>query len=578
MLHELIKALRPLIWSLFLAVLVGMLASVSSIGLMGLSAWLIASAALQPPLYTLSLAILGVRFCGIMRAVFRYLERYLTHSAGFTMFMNFRQSVLQRIISSLPFLRQTADGDAFDIIINAVDGIRDAFLRFFLPPLTATLVCICAAIWLGFFDLMLTMILLTAWLIFVVVMPIYVLHLYHSRHKQINETDYSLTQEVIEFYEGNNELLAYGYDDDRLQHSSRAIEVYQQEKNEVFALKNKIDTMSEIITSLLFIAVIIAVIHCVNYNGMNAVMAITVLLTLQAILEILMVIPSLAEQINEAQVQWHSLKPFLQERRKNAVIDEKSSSRCFRKKSGAVILQAVNLSFGYDKIIAGGLNFCLHKGKRTLLLGESGSGKSTLFYVLTRLIYPSTGEIYLNGIPYARLSEEAVRKHFAVSFQEHHLLDLSIRDNFKLLYPDIDDEKIMVSLRKVHLDEFVKRKSEGLDYKIGSGGINLSGGQRHRLQLAICTAYHKDIVLLDEPTAGLDIISAGDFLQQLFADTDSDEPTTYLVSSHDLSIVKYFDDVIIFDDGKFIEQGEIKTLLQNKNSYLFKLLTYDNLL
>ncbi len=575
MLYELIKALRPLIWSLSLAILVGMLASVSSIGLMGLSAWLIASAALQPPLYTLSLAILGVRFCGIMRAVFRYLERYLTHSAGFTMFMNFRQSVLQRIIDSLPFLRQTADGDAFDIIVNAVDGIRDAFLRFFLPPLTATLVCLCAAIWLGFFDLMLVVILLIAWLVFVVVMPIYVLYLYRS-HQRINKTDYSLTQEVIEFYEGNNELLAYGYDEDKLQQSNKAIEIYQQEKNELFALKNKTDAVSEMIASLLFIAIIIAVIHCVNNNGMNAVVAITVLLTLQAILEILMMIPSLAEQINEAQVQWHSLKPFLQEHRKRVITGEKSSRGL--KKYDEVMLQAVNLSFGYDKIIASGLNFCLRKGKRTLLLGESGSGKSTLFYVLTRLIYPSAGEIYLNDVPYSRLSEEAVRKYFAVSFQEHHLLDLSIRDNFKLLYPDIDDEKIMMSLRKVHLDEFVKQKNEGLDYQIGSGGINLSGGQRHRLQLAICTAYRKDIVLLDEPTAGLDIVSAGDFLQQLWANADLDECITYLVSSHDLSIVKYFDDVIIFDDGKLIEQGEIKTLLQNKNSYLFKFLAYDNLL
>ena len=79
---------------LLLAILVGTISTLSSISLMGLSAWLIASAALQPPLYVLSLAIVGVRFCGVMRAVFRYLERYFTHKVGFSLFTSFRVFVL----------------------------------------------------------------------------------------------------------------------------------------------------------------------------------------------------------------------------------------------------------------------------------------------------------------------------------------------------------------------------------------------------------------------------------------------------------------------------------------------------
>lgn len=83
MVQILSNMIRPVVWSLLLAILVGTISTLSSISLMGLSAWLIASAALQPPLYVLSLAIVGVRFCGVMRAVFRYLERYFTHKVGF---------------------------------------------------------------------------------------------------------------------------------------------------------------------------------------------------------------------------------------------------------------------------------------------------------------------------------------------------------------------------------------------------------------------------------------------------------------------------------------------------------------
>ena len=124
MINEIKTISRPVIFILSVAVLVGTLAGLSSISLMGLSAWLIASAALQPPLYVLSLAIVGVRFCGIMRAVFRYLERYLSHKAGFVLFMRFRVFMLAKIIAALPFKRQSSNGDVFTIIVEAIDKIR----------------------------------------------------------------------------------------------------------------------------------------------------------------------------------------------------------------------------------------------------------------------------------------------------------------------------------------------------------------------------------------------------------------------------------------------------------------------
>ena len=114
MVQILSNMIRPVVWSLLLAILVGTISTLSSISLMGLSAWLIASAALQPPLYVLSLAIVGVRFCGVMRAVFRYLERYFTHKVGFSLFTSFRVFVLTKIIKALPFKQQTENGEIYE--------------------------------------------------------------------------------------------------------------------------------------------------------------------------------------------------------------------------------------------------------------------------------------------------------------------------------------------------------------------------------------------------------------------------------------------------------------------------------
>ena len=171
MVQILSNMIRPVVWSLLLAILVGTISTLSSISLMGLSAWLIASAALQPPLYVLSLAIVGVRFCGVMRAVFRYLERYFTHKVGFSLFTSFRVFVLTKIIKALPFKQQTENGDAFDLIVNAVDNLRDSFLRFFLPPIITTISVFILSIWFFLYSYDLMILLISSWLIFMIVIP-----------------------------------------------------------------------------------------------------------------------------------------------------------------------------------------------------------------------------------------------------------------------------------------------------------------------------------------------------------------------------------------------------------------------
>ena len=208
-----------------------------------------------------------------------------------------------------------------------------------------------------------------------------------------------------------------------------------------------------------------------------------------------------------------------------------------------------------------------------MLLGESGCGKSTLFYVLTKVLEPMKGNIFLHEKNYQELTTADIEENIAVSFQNHHLFQMSIKENFRMIYPKITDEEIIISLNSVDLKQFATKK--GLDYQINQDGNNLSGGQKHRLQLAICLAKQKNIILLDEPTAGLDIKSAKSFLNKLIS---SYNDTTMFVSSHDLSLLDYFDDVIILANKTIIEQGEIKRLLQDRKTFLSKLINYHNMI
>ena len=370
------------------------------------------------------------------------------------------------------------------------------------------------------------------------------------------------------FYDGSKELYAYNYIEGKLKNTQQAINDYQDYRKEHFILKSKVELSCEILLGLFIVLALSLLISFINDGQITAVMAITFLLTIQSVLEILAAIPSLMEHLDEAKRSWLSLKSFINKPK----IQSKINSNIYLKDDDA-ILNVVNINFGYNEILCKDMSFYLYKGQKTLLVGSSGCGKSTLFYVLTRLLDVFSGDMYLQGKSYTQWDKEDWRNHIAPSFQEHHIFNISIRDNFKMFYPDISDEEIWKALDKVQFTAFVQQY--GLDYVLESDGTNLSGGQKHRLQLAMCLARKKDIILLDEPTAGLDIVSAHKFLNRLIT---ADKESAILVASHDLSIVDYFDNIIIMEEQRIIEQGKIKSLMKDEKSQLFKLMKYNNLI
>lgn len=358
MVQILSNMIRPVVWSLLLAILVGTISTLSSISLMGLSAWLIASAALQPPLYVLSLAIVGVRFCGVMRAVFRYLERYFTHKVGFSLFTSFRVFVLTKIIKALPFKQQTENGDAFDLIVNAVDNLRDSFLRFFLPPIITTISVFILSIGFFLYSYDLMILLISSWLIFMIVIP----YMTWRRYLKLKKHKFLLTQEIIEFYEGNRELSFYNYDKYRLKNIHRSIEQYQQYQQNLFKLKLKVNLCSEFIMGAYLVICLAISIYLVNTQDFNPIMAITIILTYQAVLEVLAMMPSLIEHFDEASKRWQDLAIFMQEKKFIADTDnEIKSENQEDKQSKDVQLLLKDLAYGYDKVLLKDINLSIKK-------------------------------------------------------------------------------------------------------------------------------------------------------------------------------------------------------------------------
>ena len=161
------------------------------------------------------------------------------------------------------------------------------------------------------------------------------------------------------------------------------------------------------------------------------------------------------------------------------------------------------------------LSLDLPEGARLALLGPSGSGKSTLAALLLKLAAPDAGRITLGGVDYAALGADAVRSRIAILTQDATLFDDTIAANLRLAAPDAPDPVLWRALDRARIGELVRALPDGLDTRCGEGGARFSGGQARRIALARALLSPADVIILDEPTAGLDAETERGFLETL---------------------------------------------------------------
>lgn len=201
-------------------------------------------------------------------------------------------------------------------------------------------------------------------------------------------------------------------------------------------------------------------------------------------------------------------------------------------------------------------------GEHLALLGRTGCGKSTLLQLLTRAWNCEYGDIKLNGHPLADWREADLRAMMSVVPQRVHIFSATLRDNLLLAAPTARDEKLAEVLQQVGLEKLLE--NEGLNAWLGEGGRQLSGGEQRRIALARALLHNAPLVLLDEPTEGLDAETEKRILQ-LLRQHCADK--TLIVITHRLYGLESMDRICILDDGKVIEQGSHQALMAQKGRY-----------
>lgn len=224
-----------------------------------------------------------------------------------------------------------------------------------------------------------------------------------------------------------------------------------------------------------------------------------------------------------------------------------------------------NVSFRYDdKEVLHNISLKIPKGKTVALVGSSGSGKSTLSDLLPRFIDATEGQVLIDGKDIRNYTLNSIREQMGIVTQEAILFNTTIKNNIALGRPGASEEEIIQATKIANAYEFIMRKEEGMETTVGERGMRLSGGERQRVTIARAVLKNPPILILDEATSSLDTESeriVQEAIHQLM------QNRTTLVIAHRLSTIRHADEIVVLQQGKIVERGTHKELMDLNGVY-----------
>ena len=509
----------------------------------------------------LNFAVLAVLVIAIFGAVSSYFEKYLTTSVGQWVMHDLRRvlySHIQRL--SLSYHDQKRTGDLISRCTTDIDAVQSLISQVLLGMLVNVMTLV---------GMMLVMLYLN-WaftVIALMVAPALFFVVYHYTHRIKNASRalrrqegevVSVLEEVLSSIRVVKAFAREDYEQKRFERESReSVEKALRARN----FKAKLPPIVEIIVACGTCLVLWYGARLVLAGSLTGGELLVFLLYLGKMYKPMRELSKMTDTISKADVGWERIREVLEN--ETQVRDLPGAKRAPRFK-GKIEFEHVRFAYNGNGAVLEDLTFDIKPGQMVALVGPTGAGKTTIVSLLPRFYETNGGAIRIDGTDIRKFKQKSLREQISFVLQETLLFRATVAQNIAYGKPQASHEEIVRAARLANADEFIDRMADGYETMIGERGLTLSGGQRQRITIARAIIRDSPILILDEPSAGLDAASEKlvfDALDKLM------EGKTSIVIAHRLATVRRADVIFVIDGGRVVEQGTHEELLTHGGLY-----------
>ncbi|CAE6903598.1 COG4987 ABC-type transport system involved in cytochrome bd biosynthesis [Vibrio sp. B1REV9] len=551
-------------FGLSLGMLLAFLTLAASIGLLTLSGWFISASAvagltIARETFNYMLPGAGVRGAAMARTAGRWGERVVSHNATFKLLTDLRIFFFKKLAPLIPGRISTLrDADLLNRLVADVDAMDHVYLRLISPVIVGIFGILAMTAVLAFFDWHLAILLGGILTVMLLIWPVLFYKLGKHNGEHLTHNKAQLRVATLDWLQGYSELSLFGAEE---RYRNAILEKQNQLLSNQFVNANLTGMASGLLMLANGLTLVVMLWFAADGVGGRAPdpwIALFAFATL-ASFEILMPIAGAFQYLGQTLTSARRLNDVILAQ-PDVIFPEQSE-----RPDLPLDIEFDNIDFTYpdgQQKVVKDLTLSLPLGSKTAVVGQTGSGKSTLIQLLCRYWDVNKGQVRIGGAPLQDWSESDLRAAITVVSQRVDVLNGTLRDNLLLAAPEASDDQLVEILTKVELANLLDEP--GLDAWLGDGGRQLSGGEKRRIGIARALLRDAPILLLDEPTEGLDKRTEQKVME-LFQLHFSNKTVVFI--THRLIELESMDNICLMEQGEIIEQGDHHTLLAQKGRY-----------
>lgn len=599
---RLIRLFKPQLPLMLLGALLSVITVLANISLLAVSGWFITLMAIAGTSgitvnYFTPAAI--IRFLAIVRTAGRYGERMLTHRATFNALADLRHYFYQQLEPLLPYYRiNLRSGDLLARLQQDIDNLDNFYLRVLLPMVVALISVPIVCYALAIFSPAIAWVMLSALLVVAIIFPVISYFASSTLSKEKSHLESHLTEELINGIAAIKTLLVYQVSISYQRSIASMTKQYYDVRYRLVKINAGLSAITFILIHLSALVCFFVLLPQLLAGDVDSKSLVAVILLVLVSFETVSSMPLALQLLPQSLAS--ATRLF-------AIIDKEKPTEIGTQTVQQGDINFEHFTFSYPEQKTPSLvdiNLSIKAGEKVAIIGASGAGKSTLVNLLmgfwpTGLTlssmpdlsvanlsvsaasapsttpvkdYLSNGRITINDIDLSLLNQEFLREHIALMSQQGYLFDASISDNLRLAKHDVTEEEMRHVCQLVNLTSFIDSLPAGFDTWLGSTGIGLSGGQAQRLQIAQLLLRSASVLILDEPTKGLDRRNEEKVMVNILEHVKQ-QKQSLLVITHKPLMLEKMDKIIVMQQGRIVAQG-CHSELSSHNEYYKQLLNY----